>query len=340
MQRNFILTDVMKTGYHVDLEEFINMHSFPDQSFDMTGEYYTLHNYDLDSYDRRIAIIDYRYTNDRIHNNKEFIRELDHRCKLLHSQGFHFIKATPWESLDNVKNFQCYPEYEIEHTKWTGGVSWFWFYMYRKHMNNKFTFNHNEKFYDFLYLNKQGREHRKKLLNALPQSVLDNSLYSNWPNKKLDSKYELPWANNYPFRGLDQDIYELPYNHSKFSLVSETNDNADEVFVTEKIWKPIIAQQPFVVHGNHLYLQKLKEMGFKTFSQYFDESYDLELDPDKRISKIVNLCENLQKINWKDLYLQTQGIRKHNYETFFNREKLGEQVNKTINLIFKFVDSR
>ncbi len=340
MQRNFILTDVMKTGYHVDLEEFINMHSFPDQSFDMTGEYYTLHNYDLDSYDRRIAVIDYRHTNDRIHNNEGFINELDNRCKLLHSQGFHFVKATPWESLDNVKNFQCYPEYEIEHTNWTGGVSWFWFYMYRKHLNNKFIFDHNEKFYDFLYLNKQGREHRKKLLNALPQSILDKSLYSNWPTKKLDSKYELPWANNYPFRGLDQDIYELPYNHSKFSLVSETNDTANEIFVTEKIWKPIIAQQPFVVHGNHLYLQKLKEIGFKTFSQYFDESYDLELDPDKRISKIVNLCENLQKINWKDLYLQSQSIRKHNYETFFNREKLSEQVNKTINLIFKFVDSR
>ena len=55
MQRNFILTDVMKTGYHIDLEHFINMHTMADQQFEMTGEYYTLHNYDLDSYDRRFA---------------------------------------------------------------------------------------------------------------------------------------------------------------------------------------------------------------------------------------------------------------------------------------------
>ncbi len=339
MQRNFILTDVMKTGYHVDFEEFINMHSFPDQSFDITGEYYTLHNYDLDSYDRRIAIIDYRYENNRIHNNEEFISELDHRCKLLHSQGFVFIKANPWESLENINNFQYYPEYEIEHTKWTGGVSWFWFYMYRKHVNNKFTFNHNEKFYDFLYLNKQSRDHRKKLLHSLPQSVLDKSLYSNWPNKKLDSKYELPWANNYPFRGLDQDIYELPYNHSKFSLVSETNDNADEVFVTEKIWKPIIAQQPFVVHGNHLYLQKLKEMGFKTFGSYFDESYDLENDKDKKIDAIVSLCKHLKTVNWQDIYRQTIALRQHNYDTFFNKEKLSAEVNKTLIGFLEFFDS-
>ena len=42
MQRNFILTDVMKTGHHTDLEDFINMNTFEDQSFDMTGEYYTI----------------------------------------------------------------------------------------------------------------------------------------------------------------------------------------------------------------------------------------------------------------------------------------------------------
>ena len=57
MQRNFILTDVMQTGNHQDLENFINYHSLTDQTFDMTGEYYTLHDYDLDSYDRRFAII-------------------------------------------------------------------------------------------------------------------------------------------------------------------------------------------------------------------------------------------------------------------------------------------
>ena len=62
MQRNFILTDVMKTGYHQQLEQFINLHSLADQTFDITGEYYTLHDYDLDSYDRKFAIICLLYT--------------------------------------------------------------------------------------------------------------------------------------------------------------------------------------------------------------------------------------------------------------------------------------
>jgi uncharacterized ubiquitin-like protein YukD len=338
MQRNFILTDVMKTGFHVDLEDYIHMNTFTDQTFDMTGEYYTLHNFDLDGYDRRFAIIDYRVSNLRFEHNNEFNTELQKRCDLLHSQGFKFIKATPWESLDNVKQIPCYPDNNIPHINWTGGVSWFWFYMWRKHHNNNFVFDHSHKPFDFLYLNKEARSHRQRLLKALPSTVLDKSLYSNWPHKKLDQQYELPWAKDYPQRGLDQDLYELPYNHTKFSLVSETNDSANEVFVTEKIWKPIIAQQPFVVHGNHLYLQKLREIGFKTFGQYFDESYDLELDPDQRIQKIVALCEHLQTINWKDLYLQTQALRQHNYDVLFDKEKLGAEINKQLNLFFEFVD--
>jgi hypothetical protein len=94
------------------------------------------------------------------------------------------------------------------------------------------------------------------------------------------------------------------------------------------------------VHGNHLYLQKLRELGFKTFSKYIDETYDLESDPDRRISKIVQSTKELCSKNWEDLYLQTQDLRKHNHDTFFNIEKLSEQINKQLNLFLEFADSR
>ena len=182
MQRNFILMDVMKTGNHQDLEGFISMHSLENQQFDVTGEYYTLHNHDLDSYDRRFAIIDVRSENCRIANNKEFCEELTRRCDLLSSQGFVFIKATPWESLENIQSTPQYPEIELEHVKWTGGVSWFWYYMYTKHQDKTFNFDHSNKKYDFLYLNKQVRAHRKKLYgNLLDNGILENSLHTRWP---------------------------------------------------------------------------------------------------------------------------------------------------------------
>ena len=167
MQRNFILTDVMKTGNHQQLEQFIALHSLPDQTFDMTAEYYTLHSYDLDSYDRKFAVIDSNGLIQRVTDNKEFIHDLKKRCDLLHSQGFIFIKANPWESLDNTNKTTQYPEIDIQHVKWTGGVSWFWFYMFDKHRGKTFNFDHTDKKFDFLYLNKRPREHRIKLYNKL-----------------------------------------------------------------------------------------------------------------------------------------------------------------------------
>ncbi len=340
MQRNFILTDVMKTGYHVELEQFINMNTLTEQQFDITGEYYSLHNYDLDSYDRRFAIIDVRQANIRLQDNLEFHAELKKRCELLHSQGFVFIKSNPWESFENIKNTPQYPEIEIEHIKWTGGVSWFWYYMYNKHKDTKFNFDHSNKKYNFLYLNKQPREHRRKLYSKLlDKGILENSLYTNWPTRKLPAEYELPWAQDYPQYGKDQDLFEKPYNDTNCSIISETNDNDTDVFITEKIWKPIIAQHVFVVHGNHLYLQKLREIGFKTFGSYFDESYDLESNRDKKVDAIVSLCKDLKTKNWQDIYRQTIALRQHNCDTLFNKEKLSEQVNKTLISFLEFADT-
>jgi hypothetical protein len=364
MQRNFILTDIMKTGFHQDLENFICMHSMTDQTFDTVGQYYDLHLFDLDSYDRKFAMLDYRVDMTSMSQNPQFKEELQRRCDLLHSQGFVFIKTTPWESLQNVNETVRYPEIDIPHIKWTGDVSWFWFYMYMKHKDNKFSFTHDHngsywhKKHDFLYLNKAPREHRVKLYNKLKESnVLDNSIYSftmlDEPIR-LEKKYELPGIDpeDYPRFGKDQDIYELPYIDTVCSIVSETNDNDYEVFMTEKIWKPIMAQHVFVVHGNHLYLQRLREMGFKTFGNYFDEGYDLEQDSNKRIDKIVTLIKELKSKcdggsvvergnkNWQDIYLQTKALRQHNHDTFFDKEKLSIEINRTLNLFLEFADGR
>jgi hypothetical protein len=366
----------MKTGDHVNLEQFINLHSLDDQTFDLEGEYYTLHNYDLDSYDRKFAVIDVGFQNVRVKDNTEFNTELKKRCDLLHSQGFVFIKANPWESLENInggqyisKEFEVhimpnYPEIDIKHVKWTGGTSWFWFYMYVKHKDNKFSFTHDHngsywhKKHDFLYLNKAPRKHRVQLYHKLEDAdVLDNSIHTfigGKTERRLEKKYELPGIDpmDYPRFGKDQDIYELPYIDTVCSIVSETNDNDYEVFMTEKIWKPIMAQHVFVVHGNHLYLQRLREMGFKTFGNYFDESYDLEQDPDKRIDKIVTLIKELKSKcddgsivergnrKWQDIYQQTKALRQHNYDTFFNKEKLSLEINRTLNLFLEFADGR
>lgn len=346
IKKNFFLTDLMKTGDHQTIEQFFDMCTLPDEEITCSGEYYTLHNEDFKKYDRLFALIDHRLDNNRLWDNKEYWDDFIKRIILLKEKGFKFILSHPWESKENMQNWEYYKEYlrDTKHCTWSGSISWFWFLMHHKHKDKKYNFDHSNKKYDFLYLNKQSRTHRKKLFDALQkESLLDRSLISflDTPyNIKLNPSYELPWvdASNYPRYGSDQDIYEPQFNDCAFNLVSETNDNNHDVFITEKLWKPVIAQQIFVVHGNFGYLKKLREMGFRTFDSVFDESYDQEPDPDKRIDKLVSLCRYLRTVDKSKIYRETQSIRQHNYNKFFDKTALSNSVNETVLGFLKFAD--
>ena len=347
-QSNFILTDIMKTGNHLLQEGYVRFNSLSNQSFDMTGEYYMLHNFDLKKYDRRFALIDVRQDNQRL-NCKEFDNELARRMANLKSLGFCFIYSTPWESKENYETNkqEYYPKKTFEGHHWFGGVSWFWYYMVIKHIQSKFKINHYKKTFDFLYLNKQTRKHRLELYTKLlDKKLLTNSLTSfiDHPSDphELRKNYELPWLDkkqSYPYYGSDQDIYEKPYNETIASIVSETNDNNTDIFMTEKIWKPILMKQIFIVHGNQNYLEKLKQLGFKTFDNIIDESYDQEEVKNFRIDKIVAAVKSLKDRSYIDLYNETQQIREHNAKQFFNKTVLNKVINDELLSWFEFFDS-
>lgn len=80
------------------------------------------------------------------------------------------------------------------------------------------------------------------------------------------------------------------YEDSFFSVVTETNfytDFGNEIgrFISEKTFKPIAKGHPFVILSVPRTLDKIRELGYKTFSPYIDESYDLELDDNERLLK-------------------------------------------------------
>lgn len=347
IQRNFILTDIMKTGDHLANEEFIKLNNLPNQFFDMTGEYYTLHEFDFNKYDRKIALLDVKHRNQRIQGNKDFDIELKNRIMKLERLGFKIIVSCPWESKENFLSSEYPPIGFKDRFLWHGQHSWFWYMMSKKYNQSSLQFDHTVKKYDFLYLNKQPREHRLKLYDTLQKgNLLENSLFSFTHHKvrpvKLNEEYELPWldkSKTYPMYDCDQEIYEKTYNHTALSIVSETNDNCNDVFMTEKIWKPIIAGHIFIVHGNCCYLKKLRQLGFKTFDKIFDESYDQICDRDKNVDAISKLIKQLKGSDWNKFYKETQEIRQHNIKNFFKKETLISSINDELLRWFKFVDS-
>ena len=118
------------------------------------------------------------------------------------------------------------------------------------------------------------------------------------------------------------------------SLVSETEVRKDILFLSEKMYKPIYAQQPFIVYGNPYSLKHLKELGFKTFDKWIDESYDNEENFEKRLAMIL---EQLKVIAGKsleeltDIRNEMREVLVHNYKHFLLTDNTEEFFNK-----FKF----
>lgn len=115
-----------------------------------------------------------------------------------------------------------------------------------------------------------------------------------------------------------------PYDQSYFSLVTETDFYApDAIFFSEKIWKPILNYHPFILAGTHHSLKTLQDMGYKTFSNWWDESYDEIKDPYMRLDKIIEVMENLCALPLEDIhdmYQEMIPVLEYNRQHFLNRQ--------------------
>jgi hypothetical protein len=64
------------------------------------------------------------------------------------------------------------------------------------------------------------------------------------------------------------------YNQFQIELVAETMCAGTTFFPTEKTFRPITGRRPFLIYGPKNFLTNLQNLGFKTYSQCWDENYD------------------------------------------------------------------
>ena len=123
------------------------------------------------------------------------------------------------------------------------------------------------------------------------------------------------------------------YEQSSLNVVSATDFNNNfDMILCEKIWKPIVNCQPFIIAGQRNTLARLSDLGFRTFGEYMPHpTYSLERNPQKKLEKIVeNTVGFLDNIH---LYREqiNQDVE-YNYTHFFtvyknNMQQLQEFVN-------------
>lgn len=164
----------------------------------------------------------------------------------------------------------------------------------------------------FLFLNGRARSHRKTLLQRLAH-LLDQAIWTNLDSaagtvQTLPACYEYPAYSTNTTQDTGYVKYDLfgndwgeiylsaePYLATHFSLVTETVFEYPHSFRTEKIAKPLAIGHPFIVAANTGYYRDLRNLGFRTFNNLIDESFDAVEDNDQRLERIAAevewLCE-------------------------------------------------
>ena len=144
------------------------------------------------------------------------------------------------------------------------------------------------KTHKFLFLNGEWRTNRERFFDLFKSAgLLDSSIWSHRSGKSAsgfgpDDDWQDPFVHpDFRFYA----YYPSHYYNTHISIVSETTQN--EWFPTEKTYKSLMLGHPFAVYGGQHSLAKIRALGFETFGDGIDESYDACEYPVERADLLV-----------------------------------------------------
>jgi len=135
---------------------------------------------------------------------------------------------------------------------------------------------------------------------------------------------------------------DTPNYDSLWHVVTETVFYYNKLHLTEKIFKPIVSKQPFMLLAAPGNLEYLRSYGFKTFDGIIDESYDLIQDNELRTEAVVKQLHwycNLTPDEKTNIIQQLEPIIDYNFHHFYGEFKhiiTSELLNNTKKLFKDF----
>lgn len=105
-------------------------------------------------------------------------------------------------------------------------------------------------------------------------------------------------------------------------LVGENHVLGDTFFPSEKTIRPMLLKKPFIVFASKDFLAYLRQMGFRTFSDFWDEDYDGYEQGDRlrRIYKIIDYIGSMSKNQLEKMYWDMQYTLDYNYDILVNKK--------------------
>jgi hypothetical protein len=196
----------------------------------------------------------------------------------------------------------------------------------------------------YLTLNRACKQHRELLYEYLKNNDLFKfGEYSfGWKNiSSFDENIDKSNRENYMVSIIDK----LYFNQKCFlNFVIETENEDYHIFedkriipnfVSEKTYKMLLNGLPFIILGEPNLLENLKSYGIKTFSDYWDESYDLSPNRNDRFEKASSVLKDIcytPDNRLREIYNDTEFIHKYNVELIDdilnnNKKILKEKIN-------------
>ncbi len=126
------------------------------------------------------------------------------------------------------------------------------------------------------------------------------------------------------------DVQADIFHRSGYSLVTETGMSPLRKRITEKPMKALANFHPLVMFGDYKALELVRELGFKTFDRWIDESYDAIEDPETRFRQAYSAFVEFRK-GARELVLHDKEMRQ---VLVHNAEMAMVELRKTYRKVF------
>jgi len=288
----------------------------------------------------QLTILFYYHEGDNPYREQIRLNEL---CQLynLPTNCYRFISGNT--EADKIDNFIYFPDHELFY--WRNGVVWNGNPMpgVEAHTNIR-----SKKFTLLNRIHKWWRAtitsyiHREGLLDSGYWSYGDTDIGDLYTNNPIMlsrfpglNDYMAEFLSNSPYRCDDLSAAEhnshwiladYLYSDSYCSFIMETLYDAEQsggAFLTEKIFKAIRNGHPFVIFGCPNSLTTLRRLGYRTFDQYIDNSYDSEQNNTERFIKTISTVQQLLNQDLHNWYLNCLEDIRYNQELF-----IGSKYNR------------
>ena len=162
---------------------------------------------------------------------------------------------------------------------------------------------------DLIHTSTRTRINEKWLLNSQQLIQVVNDFRS---GEKI-----LNFEDTFTQHSMDRSLFQQCF----LQIVTETTYHYPVTFFSEKTTKPILNKRPFVIVGSVGSLSNLKTLGFKTFSDFWNEDYDNILDPSDRIMAIFDIIQsvcNMSVNELQSLCVEMSDVLNYNFNYYVN----------------------